>query len=300
MTTAEHAAVGQWLTAETGRRFAERPAEAVHGGSINHCVRWPGTGGDAFVKLAGAAYLSTYGAEAAGLEELRAAAALRVPRVHAVGLAGNKAVLAMEWLEFSPLVGDKTEVQARLGEGLAAQHRVTGLRFGWTRDNTIGATPQPNDADDDWVHFWQARRLGHQLGLAAAQGLDARIVDQGRRLLEDCGAFFAGHRPVPSLLHGDLWGGNWSAIATTREPAIFDPAVYYGDRETDLAMTRLFGGFGPAFYAAYEAAWPLDAGAGTRRTLYNLYHVLNHYVLLGGGYAQQASRMIGTLLAELQ
>jgi fructosamine-3-kinase len=178
------------------------------------------------------------------------------------------------------------------------QHRVTAPRFGWHRDNTIGATPQQNAWHDDWVRFFREQRLGFQLDLAAANGLDARVVERGRDLGERCGAFFSSYRPVPSLLHGDLWGGNWGVVAGVREPAIFDPAVYYGDREADLAMTRLFGGFGPRFYAAYQSAWPLDQAAGTRRTLYNLYHVLNHFSLFGGGYGRQAAAMIDKLLAE--
>jgi fructosamine-3-kinase len=189
-------------------------------------------------------------------------------------------------------------LQAQLGERLAMQHRVTAPRFGWHLENTIGATPQQNAWRDDWVHFFRERRLGVQLDLAFHNGLDSRIVDRGRDLGERCGAFFSSHRPVPSLLHGDLWGGNWGVVAGVREPVIFDPAVYYGDRETDIAMTRLFGGFGPRFYAAYQAAWPLDQAAGTRRTLYNLYHVLNHFNLFGGGYGQQAEAMIDKLLAE--
>jgi protein-ribulosamine 3-kinase len=298
MTPEEQSLVGRWLSAQTGRRFADRAAEAVHGGSINQCVRWPGEGGDAFVKVADAANLSTYEAEAEGLAELRDANALRVPELVAVGLAGDRAVIALEWFDLSPLVADQAEVQARLGEGLAMQHRVSAPRFGWRRANTIGATTQANDEDDDWVRFFQRRRLGYQLDLAASKGLNARIVDAGRELNERCGAFFSSYRPVPSLLHGDLWGGNWSAIAATRVPVLYDPAVYYGDREADVAMTRLFGGFGPGFYAAYQAAWPLDPAAGTRRTLYNLYHVLNHYNLFGGSYARQAFLMIQKLLAE--
>src|SRR6185436_513565 len=109
----------------------------------------------------------------------------------------------------------------------------------------------------------------------------------GRRVCDRLDTFFRGYQPVPALLHGDLWGGNWAADPHG-EPVVFDPAVYFGDREADLAMTRLFGGFSAAFYAAYEAAWPLDAGAGVRATLYNLYHVLNHFNLFGGGYEKQA------------
>ncbi|MFA5083044.1 MAG: fructosamine kinase family protein, partial [Hydrogenophilaceae bacterium] len=107
---------------------------------------------------------------------------------------------------------------------------------------------------------------------------------------------FPGYRPVPSLLHGDLWGGNYGYASG--EPVLFDPAVYYGDREADLAMTELFGGFPASFYDAYREAWPLDDGYATRKTLYNLYHVLNHFNLFGGGYAGQAERMVGRLLAE--
>jgi fructosamine-3-kinase len=272
----------------------------VHGGSINRCVRWPGQGGDAFVKLAVPGNLPTYEAEAESLEALRAAAALRVPQVYAVGVAGDHAMLALEWFDLSPLIADQAPVQAQLGERLARQHRVTGPRFGWRRSNTLGATPQPNDEDDDWVRFYRERRLRYQLDLAAGNGLNRRILDRGLELHERCAALFDGYRPVPSLLHGDLWGGNWSACATTREPVIYDPAVYYGDREADIAFTQLFGGFGPAFYAAYEADWPLHTGAATRRTLYNLYHVLNHYNLFGGSYARQANLMIERLLSELR
>ena len=110
---------------------------------------------------------------------------------------------------------------------------------------------------------------------------------------------FTDYRPLPSLLHGDLWGGNMDTDTEGR-PVIFDPAVYYGDREADLAMTELFGGPGGDFYRAYDAAWPLDPGYRLRKTLYNLYHILNHYNLFGGGYAGQAERMTERLLAELR
>ena len=123
------------------------------------------------------------------------------------------------------------------------QHRATAPRFGWHRDNTIGATPQQNAWDDDWVQFFRERRLGVQLDLAARNGLGPHGVDRGRDLAERCGAFFSSYRPVPSLLHGDLWGGNGAGQHGLGQPVIFDPAVYYGDREADMAMTELFGGF---------------------------------------------------------
>ena len=121
------------------------------------------------------------------------------------------------------------------------------------------------------------------------------MQESGARLLECIEDFFADHQPVPSLLHGDLWGGN-AAADEHGAPVIFDPAVYYGDREADLAMTRLFGGFSASFYSAYEAAWPLSDGARKRVTLYNLYHILNHLNLFGSGYQPQAESMIAQLL----
>ena len=269
------------------------------GGSINECLRWgDGAGNACFVKLAALEGRAMFEAEAAGLRELAEAGALRVPRVLAAGAAGNRAVLALEWLDLRPAAPDDTRAQSQLGARLAMQHRVLARDFGWSQDNTLGRTPQPNAWTGDWVRFFGELRLGHQLSLAAAAGLEARVVERGRLLVERCGAFFSSYRPVPSLLHGDLWGGNWAVLASDREPVIFDPAVYYGDREADIAMTRLFGGFGPRFYAAYQAAWPLDQAAGTRRTLYNLYHVLNHWNLFGGAYAVQADSMIEQLLAE--
>jgi fructosamine-3-kinase len=283
------------LAIACGVRMHTAPAARVHGGCINESYRWESAQGPLFVKVAAAADSSMLEAEAAGLSELAQANAVRVPAVRAIGTAGVHAFLALEWLE----LGSATQAsETRLGELLAWQHRVAAPRFGWHRDNTIGSTPQANAQADDWVTFFRERRLRFQFDLARRNGHEGALQRRGRELLELMGAFFASHRPVPSLLHGDLWGGNWAADASGN-PVLFDPAVYYGDREADLAMTRLFGGFGNAFYTAYHSTWPLDQAAGTRRTLYNLYHVLNHLNLFGGGYGEQAQSMIDRLLAEL-
>ena len=180
---------------------------------------------------------------------------------------------------------------------LAQLHRTTAEAYGWHRDNTIGTTPQDNARTEDWAAFFRDRRIAPQLALAARNGHGGRLQRAGERLLAAMPLLLAGHAPVASLLHGDLWSGNAARLASG-EPVIFDPAVYFGDRETDLAMTELFGGFPAAFHAAYRAAWPIDAGYPVRRTLYNLYHVLNHLNLFGGGYGAQAEAMIGQLLAE--
>ena len=124
------------------------------------------------------------------------------------------------------------------------------------------------------------------------------MIDAGQRLLDVLPLFFCTYHPQPSLLHGDLWGGNRGSDPTGR-PVIFDPAVYYGDREADLAMTELFGSFDDRFYQSYRDSWDIDQGYTTRKVLYKLYHVLNHFNLFGGGYGRQADEMIGQLLAEV-
>jgi fructosamine-3-kinase len=276
-----------------GLSCAPEPEARVAGGSINRCYRWRAGGGYLFVKLAGAGALDMFDAEAAGLAELALARAVRVPRAVAWGRTREAAFLALEWLEAGP-VSDSCE--ERLGAELAAQHRVTAREFGWRRDNTIGSTPQPNGTLRSWAEFFRERRLRPQLELAAARGFGALLGAAGERLLEAVEALLADHRPAASLLHGDLWGGNWLAT-TAAQPAIFDPAVYYGDRETDIAMTHLFGGFGPGFYRGYQAHSPLPPGWELRGELYNLYHVLNHANLFGSGYARQARATIERLLA---
>lgn len=277
-----------------GADFVVREAAPVAGGDINSAYRLIGDGRTLFVKLNTADRAEMLAAEAEGLAELTGANALRVPSVIGHGTARGQAFLALEHIGLVPL-GDKG--RERLGEGLALLHRVTAARFGWHRDNTIGTTPQPNGWFDDWVGFYRDQRLGFQLEQAAAQGHDRGLIRDGEHLCERLEAFFSDYRPVPSLLHGDLWSGN-AAATEAGEPVIYDPAVYYGDRESDMAMTELFGGFGQRFRRAYEAVWPLDEGYRTRRDLYQLYHVLNHLNMFGGAFAGHARRLIQSLLAE--
>jgi fructosamine-3-kinase len=169
-----------------------------------------------------------------------------------------------------------------MGRMLATLHRNTHDEFGWGSDNWIGLAAQRNGWYDDWAAFFLEKRLQPQ---AARCGLLNDLPDV-RKMLE-------GHRPQASLLHGDLWNGN--AGFTPLGPVIFDPAVYYGDREADLAMSELFGGFPAAFYSSYEEAFPLDAGYRRRKHLYNLYHLLNHLNLFGGGYLAQVKATLRLL-----
>lgn len=279
-----------------GVRLRVESARSVGGGSINSSYRISDTAGlTYFLKLNTAASLEMFEAEQEGLRALGGPDCLKVPQPVACGVAGDAAFLMLEWLELS---GHERGALESLGQGLAQLHRVTQDRFGWHRDNTIGGTPQINHLDDNWVRFYRERRLKYQLERAAANGYGGMLQKKGERLLEKFPQLFAAYSPRPSLLHGDLWGGNWG-VTVDAQPAIFDPAVYFGDREADMAMTRLFGGFGPEFYRAYQAAWPLDDGFDIRQHLYNLYHVLNHLNMFGGGYLAQAERMADKLLAEL-
>ena len=262
------------------------------GGCINQALKLCFGDQTYFIKLAQTGNLEMFESEAAGLEALAAAGVIHTPGVICVGMTETHTYLVLEYLPLK-----NTGDQALAGRQLAALHRTTNRRYGWNRDNTIGATPQPNEPCDSWIDFWRERRLGFQLTLAAQQGYQGLLQERGARLQEKL-PWLLDHCPAASLLHGDLWSGNLGYDGNG-EPVIYDPAVYYGDREADLAMTELFGGFSSRFYRAYNEAWPLDSDYQIRKTLYNLYHILNHLNLFGGHYEQQALAMTDRLLAEL-
>jgi protein-ribulosamine 3-kinase len=293
------AAIGAAISAATGTPFAVATQDAIGGGDINQAFGVSDGARRYFVKTNHAERLPMFEAEADALRALIATHSVRAPQPLCTGTAAGRAFLVLEYLE---LHGRGNA--ALLGEQLAQLHRALLVgperaRFGCTHDNWIGSTPQPNGWQDDWITFWRDQRLGFQLKLAAQNGYGGALQRDGEALLSCLDAFFGGYAPAPSLLHGDLWGGNHGYLGNGT-PVIFDPAIYVGDRECDLAMSELFGGFAPGFYAAYGAAWPLDAGYPVRRSLYNLYHVLNHANLFGGGYAAQAQRMMAQLLAEIR
>ncbi|MDD5034508.1 MAG: fructosamine kinase family protein [Methylococcaceae bacterium] len=289
LQTIEHA-IGQ----ATGEDFHILRQVSAGGGCINSTYRIESEDHSYFVKLNHSELLSMFEAEAEGLREIAATQTVRVPIPVCWGAADDRAFLVMECLKLRP---GKSNSDRLLGQKLAALHGISQAYFGWGRDNTIGSTPQSNSRHLNWVEFWRVQRLGFQLKLAAQQGYGGGLQRQGEKLLERLPVFFATYDPRSSLLHGDLWGGNYSACEGG-EPVIFDPACYYGDREADIAMTELFGGFGGEFYAAYRDCFPLDEGYSTRKTLYNLYHILNHLNLFGGGYLGQAENMTDRLLAE--
>jgi fructosamine-3-kinase len=293
VTSALIAGISRAISAASGADFQISSQSNATGGCINRSLSLTGADGRRFfVKLNQARQLAMFEAEAAGLTELIDAHTMRAPKPVTHGVVSSESFLVMEWLDISQH-GDS----GKLGEQLASLHSKNWRAFGWRRDNTIGSTHQANPATADWINFYRDWRLQPQLALAAQRGASSNLIDGGARLLAELRAFFPGYRPQPSLLHGDLWSGNTGFCDGL--PVIFDPAVYYGDRETDIAMTELFGGFSQHFYAAYNAAWPLDPGYSTRKRLYQLYHVLNHFNLFGGSYARQAQALIEQLLSEL-
>ncbi|OQK18724.1 hypothetical protein AU255_09290 [Methyloprofundus sedimenti] len=278
----------------TGRSFTLLKANAIHGGDINQVFHLQGAEQSYFVKLNRADLLAMFEMEALGLQELAQTKTLRIPEAIAYGISGLFAFLVLEYVELKSAL---QSTQQQLGSKLAELHEIKRDYFGWHHDNFIGSNQQKNTRDNNWVNFWQEQRLTAQLKLAADNGYTGKIQSQGEKLCQLIPVFFSDYQPQASLLHGDLWSGN-AAADLAGQAIIYDPACYYGDREADIAMTELFGGFSANFYAAYSEHWPLDSGYKTRKNLYNLYHILNHLNLFGNGYLRQVEVMMQQLISE--
>jgi fructosamine-3-kinase len=278
--------------------------QPVGGGDISQAARVEAGGRVYLVKWHGRSpqpqpgWLEMFEAEAAGLALLASAKAVRVPTVYAHGAAqpgGAPAFVFMEWIArgsryAAPL--DQRTAGAALGRQLAALHRVTAPAYGLDHGNYCGATPQDNRWLPTWIEFYGQRRLGFQMELAGRQGLMTKERRRRlERLISRLDRWIDESACQPCLLHGDLWGGNW-LVDAAGQPVLIDPAVYYGDREAELAMCRLFGGFPADFYAAYDASWPPAAGRDERTPLYQLYHLLNHLNLFGEGYGGQVDSIL--------
>ena len=293
--------LGQAITAQitqtTGQPCEIRQQRSVGGGSINATYVVQTQDRSYFVKINRAADLEMFQAEAEGLQELAKPGAVRVPLPICWGSFEDRAYLVLEDLQ---LGGHRSGV-AELGRQLARMHQFIqkNQRFGWHRNNTIGSTPQINTWSEDWVSFYRDHRLNYQIRLARRQGYTGAWTEDAEQLMDRLEGFFVDYQPAPSLLHGDLWAGNYGVDAEGN-PVIFDPAVYYGDRETDLAMTELFGGFPGEFYTAYDQEFPIDPGYRQRKPLYQLYHLLNHLNLFGGGYLGSSRAAIQQCLQSLR
>jgi fructosamine-3-kinase len=296
------------ISETTGETFSIDNRHSVSGGCINQGYSISSSSRAYFAKINQASQIAMFEAEALGLQQMRATQTIRVPEPICWGTEGNSAYIVLEWLDLGGRGGERAWEE--MGRKLAAMHKYTPpnppllrggeernstlLRgvFGWDINNTIGSTVQINNWTVNWAEFWAERRIGYQLKLARRRG---GHFPQGERLLEVIPELLASYEPQPSLVHGDLWGGN-AGVTSAGEPVIFDPATYFGDREVDIAMTELFGGFPAQFYRGYNQVWSLDGGYEQRKSLYNLYHILNHFNLFGGSYQSQANQMINRVL----
>jgi len=282
--------IAEHISQTTGKIFQEPQRRPVGGGSVNQAYALTSGSQSYFVKINQATRIAMFEAEALGLKQIAGTGTIRVPRPICWGTADGSAYIVLEWLDLGYGTHRSWE---EMGQNLAAMHRVSSDRgFGWDQQNTIGFMPQVNPWTSDWAEFFAKHRIGYQFQLAQRRG--GNFPNQ-ERLLATIPEILAGHDPQSSLVHGDLWSGN-AAVTKLEEPVILDPATYFGDREVDLAMTELFGGFPNEFYRAYDKAFPLEPGYERRKTLYNLYHILNHFNQFGGSYEGQANRMIATLL----
>lgn len=291
--------IAQHIERVTGQAFFVRHQQRMGGGSINAAFLLTGKKGEKyFVKTNKSGQQAMFQAEARGLQEIASSGTIKVPLPVCFGDDQSQSYIVLEYLQMNQPAN-----QVVLGEQLAAMHAVTAEQFGWQINNTIGATPQLNAWRENWLSFWREQRLGYQLRLAARNGYGGELQVLGERLLVDMPTLFDSHEVCPSMLHGDLWGGNVAGLdaAAGQEgtPVIFDPALYYGDREADIAMTYVFGGFDSDFYASYQSASPLDQGFAVRKTFYNIYHIINHLNLFGGGYHAQAIAMLKRVIAEI-
>lgn len=295
--------LGREISDATGAAFVARSYRPVSGGCINQTLL---LSDDAdcqqtyFVKYNDRSAMTMFENEFTAMVALAKTRTIAVPRPLCCGQSGNRAFLVLEYIKSGS--GDAAAHQ-KLGRQLAALHQFshqadaeTGAigQFGWHVDNTIGATRQVNQYSDDWAAFWQQHRLGYQFSLAEKNGYLSGLK-HSEKVLAAVPEILGSRVFKPSLLHGDLWSGNYM-FDEAGTAFIFDPASYYGDPETDIAMTELFGGFTSSFYAAYRECIPEAPGYSQRRTLYNLYHILNHLNLFGSGYLSQAQQMMDEVL----
>lgn len=268
-------------------RLRVTDAASVGGGCVHETARLATSAGELFAKWNTRCPPDLFVREAEGLEALRAAGSeIVIPAVVAASLPtdGAPALLVLEYL--TPAARGDRQDDERLGRGLATIHRRRAPRFGFPAPSYCGATRQDNGECDSWAEFYGERRLRP---LVAALEGEGRLTPADRQLYERLIERLPESLPresAPSLIHGDLWSGN--VLATARGPALVDPACAYADREMELGITTLFGGLSPRAWAAYEEAWPLPEAWRERNPLYQLYHLLNHALLFGGHYADQA------------
>lgn len=273
-----------------GSSFVIHEAIPVSGGDINLAFHLDTNQGQYFVKLNTPDKIDLFRAERDGLTELAKCDAFVVPEPISLGTNANAAFLCLSFLELADELDDQ-----RLGEAVAELHSPLGQKFGWLSNNFIGSNVQHNDWSDDWPEFFWSKRLEPQLlqMLEATSSFPESALEPLKIAIL---SILQGRGYSASLVHGDLWNGNVS-MTKDGKPCIYDPAIYWGHSETDLAMARLFGGFREEFYDAYSAIRPSEEGEDERILVYQLYHLLNHYNLFGASYLEQCTKQIGKIMA---
>jgi fructosamine-3-kinase len=257
------------------------------GGSINLSARLDTTAGSYFLKANDAyQYPAMFDKEANGLEELRKTKTVAVPKVIMTGEIEGQSFLLLEFMEGIRI----KNFWEHFGRALAQLHKNTSDKYGFQEDNYIGSLVQRNTQRSLWLDFFMEERLEQQLKTALTSGqLKIEDANHFQKLYLRLDSLIP--RELPSLLHGDLWNGNF-VTANSGEPCLIDPAVYYGHREMDLSMTTLFGGFDAEFYEAYNSEFPLQPGFEERKDIHNLYPLLVHVNLFGGGYIGQVREIL--------
>lgn len=281
------AEVARQISEVIGDRLTNYQWRSVGGGCINQTYCLENGSYKFFIKVNSIDQVHNFRMEYLALCEIKQTGAIAVPDPICIGTANQLCFLILEWLDLSNSRQDSD--WQLLGANLAKLHQVFSQQgFGWHSNNCIGSTPQINTWRSNWVDFWIENRLKPQFEIARRKGFYSRTPLKD--LWSAVPKYFNDYQPLPSLVHGDLWSGNLAFC--DRQPVIFDPALYYGDREVDIAMTELFGRLPSAFYESYNQHFPIDSGYYKRRNLYNLYHILNHFNIFGGIYAFQADDLI--------
>lgn len=284
-------AISQQLSETLMFTFNITEKTKVTGGDINECYMITDGEQRYFVKINTREFLPKFEVEAENIRILRESNSVSVPEFIFTGQSKHNSFIVLNYLPTKPLEDDSNSYL--FGQQLAQLHQWGEQKeFGFDQDNYIGTTLQPNKWERKWARFFSEQRIGWQLQLIKEKGVN--LVDIGE-FIEVIHEHLAGHQPRPSLLHGDLWNGN--AAQSVFGPICYDPACYWGDRECDIAMTELFGGFQPEFYQGYESILPLDYKYTERKDIYNLYHLLNHYNQFGGHYLDQSQVLINKILS---
>ena len=289
--------VAECLAQHLGSQYGRCGLSAHGAGCINDTYEAHGPGLDSvFIKTGPKPALSFYEQEIIGLETLARCHSFRIPQPYFCVEVDGTAILAMEFIELAPV---RSTNGAAYGEALAQLHSIEQTQYGLDADNYIGRTPQINQWRENWGDFFAEYRLFPQIRMAQSKGVRSQLVEKLEKLASGLADYFGHYQPTASLLHGDLWTGN-TAVDGEGKPCLFDPAIYFGDRETDLAMSRMFGALPDSVYQSYHACLPAREGHGVRQRVYDLYHWLNHVNLFGVTYLGQVEQAVDYVLPLME